>query len=280
MSLRCGRALLLGLGLSLGLGRAGAEPGAEDLRNAKALFFDRKYAEARRAWEEVLSSSSGAEADRAAYWVARCSEHLDEPERALREYEAFLARRPADRTLLAEASTSRVGLASRLYRSGLRRYGALLEQALADPDRQVRTFAALQAGQLGGELGRKAAPVLRRIVENESDPDLVDRARLVLIRIDPQWLGSRDYRRAESGRGRTFRLCLYDHRRSEPVLSLNLPMALADLAFGALPEEALKELKREGYDAARFLRRLRDLAPMEILKIEGRDGGRMEIWIE
>ena len=57
---------------------------AETLRNAKTLFFDRHYAEAREAWREVDSAGPGDAA--ALYWIARCSEKLGESERALEEY--------------------------------------------------------------------------------------------------------------------------------------------------------------------------------------------------
>ena len=66
-------------------------------RKAKALFFDRQYAEARTAWQAVLLQSRGPEADQAAFWIARASESLGESERAFKEYGAFLARRPAER---------------------------------------------------------------------------------------------------------------------------------------------------------------------------------------
>jgi len=80
----------------------------EALRQAKALFFDRQYREARAAWQGVVDAGGGKEAQSALYWVARCSESLGESERALAEYERYLAARPSDRALAEEARTSRV----------------------------------------------------------------------------------------------------------------------------------------------------------------------------
>jgi hypothetical protein len=96
---------------------------AEQLRSAKALFFDGKYAEARTAWAAVRAASKGAESVTALYWIARCSEKLGEQDRALTEYAAFLAAvgaavsltsvgadntygHPSARTLTAAAPTS------------------------------------------------------------------------------------------------------------------------------------------------------------------------------
>ena len=56
---------------------AGCAPAArgegDALRSAKELFFDRKYSEARQAWQAV-SRQGGPESAAASYWIARCSE--------------------------------------------------------------------------------------------------------------------------------------------------------------------------------------------------------------
>jgi len=175
---------------ALALGGSGvpvwAQADAERLSTAKTLFFDRKYAEARQAWEGVRASAKGVEAEAPTYWVARCSENLGESERALREYDAFLALRPKDRALVDEARTSRVSLAARLYKAGQKQHLPVLREALADPSRTVRYFAALQLSTLGPEAGRDAVPVLQRIIQEEKDLDLVDRAKVGLLRLDPQ----------------------------------------------------------------------------------------------
>ena len=85
---------------------------SESLRNAKALAFDGKYAEARQAWQQILAAG-GASAETAAYWVARCSENLKEDARAFKEYGDYLARKPADRALEEQARTSRVAYLTR-----------------------------------------------------------------------------------------------------------------------------------------------------------------------
>ena len=56
---------------------AGAAPDPEALRQAKALFFDRQYAEARAAWQGIEEAGGSKDAT---YWIARCSESLGESE--------------------------------------------------------------------------------------------------------------------------------------------------------------------------------------------------------
>jgi tetratricopeptide (TPR) repeat protein len=266
-----------------------AQGDADRLRSAKALFFDHKYAEARQAWQAILGTARGADADAAAYWVARCSENMGEHERAFKEYGEFLTRRPKDAALVEEARTSRVGLATRLYKAGHKQHLPMLIEALSDANRTVRYYAALQLSTLGPEVGRPAVPVLLTIVEEEKDEDLVERAKLALLRLDPAAL-SRVERRSGSSEGsrpstsgrpaRMLRVRIYEARSPKPKVSINLPMALAEMLFQSLPDDAKADLNRKGYDAEKLWKKLRTLGPTEILTIDGEDGERIQIWLE
>ena len=252
------------------------------LREAKTLFFDRDYGEAREAWQEIHDEGSGREAGTALYWIARCSEKLGEAERALEEYGAYLDLQPSDRTLREEARTSRVALAAKLYKTGKRRHLEVVLGALHDSSRTVRYFAALQMASLGPEVGRPAVPVLQEILRKETDPDLVDRAKLALLRLDPTALAeaSPEPRRGDRGTASWVRVRIWKPGSTKPQLSLNVPVFLADMVFNSLPDEARKDLRDEGFDAESFWDRLKESSPTDILTIEGEEGGRMEIWIE
>jgi tetratricopeptide (TPR) repeat protein len=260
-----------------------AQPDADRLKNAKALFFDRKYAEARQAWQAILAGSRGADADTAAYYVARSSENLGEDERALKEYADFLRRRPADRARAEEATTSLVSLAARLYKSGQKQHLPILRQALVDPSKTVRYFAALQLSTLGSEAGRDAVPVLQRIVQEETDPDLVDRAKVGLLRLDPDTLSRTTGAGSGTGTGsgtRWLKVRVFEKGGSKAKVEVNLPVALADMVFKSLPDDAKRDLKLKGYDAENFWERLKTLGPAQIIDIEGDDGEKVQIWIE
>jgi hypothetical protein len=279
------------------LGPVWAQADAERLRTAKTLFFDRKYAEARQAWEAVRAAAKGVEAEAPAYWVARCSENLGESERALKEYDAFLALRPKDRALVDEARTSRVSLAAKLYKAGNKAYVQVLREALSDPSRTVRYYAALQMSGLDAEMGKLAVPVLRQILDQEKDADLVDRAKLGLMRWDPAALSgpvtagpsvSATARvpvvtAPRTGRAREahwVHVRITERNGTKPKVSINLPLGLAEMLFKSLPEDAKADLRREGYDPETFWARLRKLGPSEIISIEGDDGERIQIWTE
>ncbi|HZM50931.1 MAG TPA: hypothetical protein VFE68_10580 [Vicinamibacteria bacterium] len=284
-----------------GPGSLWAQADVEGLRTAKTLFFDRKYAEARQAWEAVRAAAKGVEAEAPAYWVARCSENLGESERALKEYDAFLALRPKDRALVEEARTSRVSLAAKLYKAGNKGRVQVLREALGDPSRTVRYYAALQMSGLDAEMGKLAAPVLRQILEQEKDADLVDRAKLGLMRWDPAALSgpatsgapsatasSRTTApvtapRTTTGRAREahwVHIRITERGGTKPKVSINLPLGLAEMLFKSLPEDAKADLRREGYNPETFWVRLRQLGPSEIISIEGDEGERIQIWTE
>jgi hypothetical protein len=272
-----------------------AETDPDRLRAAKELVFDKKYAEARAAWQQILAGATGGEADAAAYWVARCSESLGESERALREYAQFLDRRPADRALAEEARTSRVGLAAKLVKAGERQHLAVLTGALSDPSKTVRYYAAFQLSGLGKEMGAPALGVLKEILANEKDEDLVERAKLGVLRLDPGALA--ETRRAApprsavaspppapkgspAARAAWIRVRIYERGSKQPKVSVNLPVALAELVYKSLPDDARRELKLKGYDPGNFWDGLMKLGPTEILTIEGEDGERVQIWLE
>lgn len=259
---------------------AWAQADAEALRQAKALFFDRQYAEARAAWQQILDAGGSKDAS---YWVARCSESLGESERALAEYGRYLAARPADRTLAEEAKTSRVSLAVKLAKAGQPAHVKVARDALADPNRTVRYFAALQLASLGPELGKPAVPVLQEILAKEKDEDLVERAKLALLRVDRDALRVEAEAPPQKPRGRPaawVRIRIYEKGDSKPNVAINLPVALADLVFKALPDEAIADLRKEGYDARSFWEALKKTGPAEILTIEGKDGERIQVWLE
>ena len=279
------RLAALALATLLSPAAALAQADAERLRAAKELFFDREYADARGAWQAIAASGRGTDAQAALYWVARCSESLGENERALGEYAAYLAARPADRTLVEEAKTSRVALAVKLAKAGKKQHVPVALDALDDTSSVVRYFAALQVASLGPETGKPAVPVLLEILAKEKDQDLVERAKLALLRLDRNALAEAPPERSgrATGKARTagwVRVRIYEKGVARPKVAINVPVALAELVFKSLPDDAIADLKREGYDARTFWEALKKTGPAEILTIEGEDGERIQVWIE
>ena len=135
-------------------------------------------------------------------------------------------------------------------------------------------------------MGKRALPVLCRVVDEEKDEDLVDRAKLAILKLDPKSSCLQSTVKAE-GRvgsersdGRMLRVRIFERDRSRAKVTVNLPMALAELLFKSLPEEAKRNLRLKGYDADNFWDQLKKLGPTQIIDIEGEEGEKIQIWIE
>ncbi len=281
------RLVVLALDLAVPCASALAQPDPEALKQAKALFFDRQYDEARSAWQGILASGGGKEAEPALYWVARCSESLGESERALQEYGRYLAARPTDKMLAEEAKTSRVALSVKLAKAGKPAHVGIVRDSLKDSSRTVRYFSALQLASLGVEQCKPAVPVLQEIITKEKDDDLVERAKLALLRCDRSALpapsaapSAAPAPRQARGQATWVRVRIYEKGHSKPNVAINVPVALADLVFKALPDEAIADLRKEGYDARSFWEAVKKTGPAEILTVEGKDGERIQVWLE
>ena len=266
-----------------------------DLNEAKALFFDRKYEESRAKWTQI-ADSKGPNTEAATYWVARCSESLGENERAFREYGAFLDLPPQDVRLAEEAEISRIGLATKLTRSGKAGYLTAVLRSLGDDRAPVRYFGALQVASLPTLTdARKATVVLREIVKTSKDADIVERAKLQLLKLEPKSLAQvspahphptptprSSARGAETkdpqGMARLLRIRI--SKGGKQTVAVTVPFSLAEFVFGSLPDATKRGLELKGYDADGFWKRLRTLNIREIVSIVGEDGETIEIWVE
>lgn len=266
-----------------------------DLNEAKALFFDRKYEESRSKWTEI-ADAKGPNTEAATYWVARCSESLGENERAFREYGAFLDLPPADARLAEEAEISRIGLATKLTRSGKAGYLTAVLRSLGDDRAPVRYFGALQVASLPTLTdARKATVVLREIVKTSKDADIVERAKLQLLKLEPKSLAQVSpahphptpiprsstqgaERKDPQGMARLLRIRI--SKGGKQTVAVTVPFSLAEFVFGSLPDATKRGLELKGYDADGFWKRLRTLNIREIVSIVGEDGETIEIWVE
>jgi hypothetical protein len=265
-----------------------------DLNEAKALFFDRKYEESRTKWAEV-AASKGPSTETATYWIARCSESLGESERAFREYGAFLDLPPTDVRLAEEAEISRIGIATKLTKGGKTGYLTAVFRSLGDDRAPVRYFGALQVASLSALAdARKATTVLREIVKSSKDADIVERAKLQLLRLEPRSLSEaspagtprpgppRTARSAPDkepeGPARLLRIRI--SKGGKQTVAVTVPFSLAEFVFSSLPDATKRGLELKGYDAEGFWKRLRSLNIREIVSVVGEDGETIEIWVE
>jgi tetratricopeptide (TPR) repeat protein len=292
-------ALILFSAFVLGASIAQAAAGPKDqemLNQGKVLIFDRKWEEARVIFHRVISEfPRSSVVPQAYYYIARCFQFQGRESEALQAYEDFLKRYPAEPFLPAEARNAVVEIAATLLQQGNAAYKDRLISALADTDRNVRYFAAIRTSRLDDRsLTAKAVPVLREIVRTEKEPELSNRARIALLRLDPNALtqtaeappkpqakpelkpeAKPEPKKAE----RMFHVVVIEGGAKQPKVELTLPVSLAQLAIAALDESARKEIRKKGIDVDNVWESLKRLGPTNILVF--RDGGNtVKIWIE
>jgi len=183
----------------------------------------------------------------------------------------------AKASLVEESEGSIIDLAFDLYEAGDADSVRDIESRLEHANKVVRYYAAYKLSLVRDKkVAARAVPVLKRIVETEKDPELLDRARIALMRVSPESLKSVEDQKPRSGSPRMFRIRILKAGQKE-VFSLNIPFALADLALGAMGEDDKAALRKKGYDLNKIMN---DLAKSKILRIAGEDGSVIEIWID
>jgi hypothetical protein len=76
-----------------------------------------------------------------------------------------------------------------------------------------------------------------------------------------------------------FHLVVYEQGASKPVVELNIPISLAQLAITALDESAKRELRKKGFDVDNVWEDLKRLGPTNILTFRDEENT-IKIWIQ
>jgi tetratricopeptide (TPR) repeat protein len=268
--------------------QARAEEAAKDqdlFNQGKVLMFDKKWEDARAVFQRVIREfPKSTLVPQAHYFAARSLQQQGKEEEAVRAYDEFIRRYPGESYLLAEARNSVVDLAASLMEKGNSSYRDRIVAALGDPTREVRYFAAIRSSSLNDRgVTSLAIPVLRQIMDKEKERDLVDRAKIALLRLDPNALSpqreSPERGKSEGLDTRMFHIRVYQENATEPTVEINLPVSFAQLAIMALDESKKEELRRKGFNVDDFWESIKRLGPTKILEI--RDGKDLvKIWIE
>lgn len=277
--------VLIGLFVVLSAGSglyAQTTPDETLFREAKLLVYDKSWAAALIKLDDLREKfPESPYAGQALFYKGECLSGLGGRERdALRAYKDYIRLADAKPSLVEESEGSIVDLAFGLYENGDAPAIGDIERRLGHDNKVVRYYAAYKLSLVQDKkLAAKAVPVLMKIVETEKDPELLDRARIALLRVSPESLKSSEDKKPSPGSPRMLKIRIWDKGSKEPVFSLNIPWALADLALGAMDEDDRAELRKKGYDLTKIVNELAK-SKESIIKIVGEDGSIIEIWIE
>ena len=244
--------------------------------NAKMNLFDKNWQQALKGLDTIISDFPGSNFyPLAFFYKGKCLEELERYKEALKCYRSFLEL--SDNEILKEeAAIAIVNQYFALYENGEKKYIDEIKGFLKSREWQVRTFAALKLSYVKDKkTAALAVPVLKKIVSREDDVELVDRAKIALMRIDPDYL--KNLSGAKKVEAATLHIQIYDKKSKKDSLSLNIPFALARLALGAIPEKEKKALKRKGYDLDGIVKAL--IESDDIIKIESEES-LLRIWID
>jgi hypothetical protein len=253
----------------------------KSFQEIKLLVFDEKWAEALSSLDAFLARNpADPQFVPALYYRAKCLEEIGgRDEDALRAYREYLGRGDRNKSLSADAEASIIDLAVNLSDHGDRSYLPEVEERLTHPDKDVRYYAAIRLSYVKEKkAAAKSVPVLKKMLVEETNPELRDRAKIALLRVEPEALAETPDRTAVR-HVRMFHIQIFDVRTNKSELSLNLPFALADLALSGMSTDDRALLKGRGYDIDKILNELK--AGGNILEInDDKNGKSIKIWID
>lgn len=250
---------------------------------AKQLFFNEKWEDSQEMFEDLLDDYPESPlVPQATFYRAEClARQKGHEEEAIEAYKDYLSSKKRNDSLAEEAESSIIELSYELYKDDEEDYLDEIEQRLESPNRVVRYYAAFKLSLIKDkQIAVQAVPVLERIIIEESDKELRDRAKIALLRIAPDSLRHLEDHE-ERGEAKALRITVIVQGQREPVFSLNIPWALADLAFQAIPEKDKAALRAEGYDLDRIVHQLTRTRG-NIIEIRPHDDKTrvIKIWIE
>jgi len=252
------------------------DTGRKLLEKAKLELFDRNWDAALKKLDHLINAfPNSSHYPLALFYKGRCLEEQKKAKAALAVYTEYL-KISKNKSLSEEATIAIIEMNYRLYKNGEKQYVKRITEFLKSKERTVRYFAAIKLSHAEDKkVAGAAVPVLKNIVATENDEELVDRAKLALMRINPTYL--KEISKARGIEKRSVNIRIYHKKLKKETLSINIPFALAKLALEALSDEDKKLLEKKGYNLDRLLNTLSDVP--EIIRIEG-DDVIFKIWVE
>ena len=264
--------------LSLSLFNMNADDGLDGkmiFEKAKIKIFDRDWHSALKTLDIYINKYPDKEFyNKALFYKGKCYEELKKYKKALDAYEKY-SKVSENKSLSEEANIAIIDISFKLSKNRSE-YLKKISGYLKNSVKTIRYYAAFKLSYARNKNNAKAGvSVLRNILKNEKDQELVDRAKLALMRIDPKYLKSVNKKIDIANKNLYIRVL--DKKTDKETLSLDIPFLLAKLALEALPDDEKKLLKNKGYSIDSILEKITKTG--ELFKLEI-DDTIIKIWIE
>lgn len=259
---------------------AKTEPDEKLFREAKILIFDKEWKSAQEKLEELLRGYPESRwYSLGLFYLAKClQEQKGKEEEALSVYKSYIELEDRNNSLAEESEVSLIDLANALYNKGQKSFLREIEIRLSSSNKVIKYYAAFKLSYIKDKkVAAKAIPVLKEIINKERDDELRDRAKIAMLRINPEALKDFEEDRYER-RAIILKIRVYESATKKTRFSLNIPWALADLVFGAIGEEEKDLMRERGYDLDRIRNELTRFRG-NIIIIEG-DKITIKMWID
>ncbi len=252
-------------------------------REARILIFDEEWAEALEKLEELIENHPGSSLfAKAIFNKAICLKELEDNEvEALQTYKEYLRINGRDQSLFEEAETSIIDLALLLFEKGRVFYLREVEDRLLSENNVIRYYAAFEMSYIEDkDISVRAVPVLQRILREEKDERLKDRAMICLLRIDPELIKDLEEEEPYEFNVRVLNFSVHKIENMEQIFFIGIPWSLADLIFSIIPEQSRNSMKKQGVDIDRIVSDLTKLKG-EVFEIKDYEEGIViKIWLK
>jgi tetratricopeptide (TPR) repeat protein len=259
---------------------AQVDPDEKLFQDAKILIFDKKWEEAQKNLEKLIENyPESSWYSQAVFYLGKCLQEQPRKEvEALKVYKDYIQLDEHNEQLVEESEVSIIELSFKLYDEGKKSYVKEIEKRLSSPNRVIKYMAAFKLSYARDKkTARKGLPVLMEILEKERDDEFKDRAKIAVLRVDPDALTDFEEERYE-GKAKMLKIRVYEEGKDKLKLSLDIPWALADLALAAIPQEEKESMRKEGYDLEKIIRELTRVKG-NIIEIKSEDSV-IKIWID
>lgn len=171
-------------------------------QEAKVLIFDKKWEEAQEKLDGILVDFPNSRwHSQALFYKGKClKEQSGKQVKAMEVYKRYIRLKDANEDLIEESEAAIIELALDLYERGRKSFINEIEKRLENPSRSIRYYAALQLSLVKDKrIAEKGLPVLKEVLIRERDEEFRDRARLAILRIDPDAFEDFEEDRPRSG---------------------------------------------------------------------------------
>ncbi len=252
-------------------------------REARILIFDEEWEEALEKLEELLEEYPDSPLfTRTVFNKAICLKELGGNEvEALKTYKEYLRINGRNRSLTEEAETSIIDLALQLFERGRVFYLREVEDRLLSENNVIRYYAAFEMSYIEDkDIAVRAVPILQRILREEKDERLKDRAMICLLRIDPELVKDLEEEEPREFKVRILNFSVHKIGNMEQIFFIGIPWSLADLIFSIIPEQSRISMKKQGVDIDHIIADLTKLKGRVFEIKDDEEGIIIKIWIE